>query len=95
LAATTCDRLPAPGPVAAGRPRPLCGILGLVVTRARVLWFGVLIEHVRDLTGIVYGRRVYEVMRYWDDDRSESVTEEEATFNVELCNRHQAFVPEL
>ncbi len=25
-------------------------------------------EHVRDLTGIVYGRRTYEIMRYWDDD---------------------------
>lgn len=29
------------------------------------------IEHVRELTGSVYGRRVYELMRYWDDDRSE------------------------
>jgi dihydrofolate reductase len=29
------------------------------------------IEQVRDLTGIVYGRRVYEVMRYWDDDDPE------------------------
>jgi dihydrofolate reductase len=29
------------------------------------------IEHVSDLTGSVYGRRMYEVMRYWDDDRSE------------------------
>jgi len=29
------------------------------------------IEHVRDLTGSVYGRRMYEVMRYWDEDRSE------------------------
>ncbi|HTD61880.1 MAG TPA: dihydrofolate reductase family protein [Gemmatimonadaceae bacterium] len=28
------------------------------------------IERVRDLTGIVYGRRMYEVMRYWDDDRN-------------------------
>jgi dihydrofolate reductase len=28
------------------------------------------LEHVRDLTGIVYGRRMYEVMRYWDDDRN-------------------------
>ena len=28
------------------------------------------IGHVRDLTGIVYGRRMYEVMRYWDDDRN-------------------------
>ena len=26
------------------------------------------IEHVRGLTGMVYGRRMYEVMRYWDDD---------------------------
>jgi dihydrofolate reductase len=26
------------------------------------------IEQVRDLTGIVYGRRMYEVMRYWDKD---------------------------
>jgi dihydrofolate reductase len=29
------------------------------------------IKHVRGLTGIVYGRRMYEVMRYWDDDRPE------------------------
>ena len=29
------------------------------------------IEHVRDLTGSVYGRRMYETMRYWDEDRSE------------------------
>jgi dihydrofolate reductase len=26
------------------------------------------IEHVRGLTGIVYGRRMYEIMRYWDED---------------------------
>ena len=26
------------------------------------------IEQVRSLTGMVYGRRMYEVMRYWDDD---------------------------
>ena len=30
-------------------------------------WF----EHVRDLSGSVYGRRVYELMRYWDEDRPE------------------------
>jgi dihydrofolate reductase len=29
------------------------------------------IEQVRDLTGSVYGRRMYEVMRIWDEDRSE------------------------
>jgi dihydrofolate reductase len=27
------------------------------------------VEHVRDLAGCVYGRRVYELMRYWDDDQ--------------------------
>ena len=25
-------------------------------------------EHVRDLTGSVYGRRMYKIMRYWDED---------------------------
>ncbi len=30
-------------------------------------WIG----HVRGLTGSVYGRRMYEVMRYWDEDRPE------------------------
>lgn len=29
------------------------------------------IEHVSDLAGSVYGRRMYEVMRYWDEDRPE------------------------
>jgi dihydrofolate reductase len=29
------------------------------------------IEHVRDLTGSVYGRRTYEVMRHWNEDRPE------------------------
>ena len=29
------------------------------------------IEHVRGLTGSVYGRRMYEAMRYWDEDRPE------------------------
>lgn len=28
-------------------------------------------EHVRGLTGSVYGRRMYEAMRYWDEDRPE------------------------
>jgi dihydrofolate reductase len=26
------------------------------------------IEHVRGLTGVIYGRRMYEIMRYWDED---------------------------
>ncbi len=34
------------------------------------------IEQVRDLTGAVYGRRMYEVMRYWDEDSPEWDAEE-------------------
>lgn len=34
------------------------------------------IEQVRGLAGSVYGRRLYEVMRYWDDDRLEWDAEE-------------------
>ncbi len=29
------------------------------------------IEYVRDIAGSLYGRRMYEVMRYWDEDRPE------------------------
>ena len=28
-------------------------------------------DHVRSLAGCLYGRRIYEVMRYWDEDRPE------------------------
>ena len=33
------------------------------------------IEHVRGVTGSVYGRRMYEIMRYWDEDDPEWDTE--------------------
>jgi dihydrofolate reductase len=26
-------------------------------------------DHVRALAGMIYGRRIYEIMRYWDDDQ--------------------------
>jgi dihydrofolate reductase len=29
------------------------------------------IEHVRGLTGSLYGRRMYEIMHYWDEDHPE------------------------
>lgn len=29
------------------------------------------IEHMRNVTGSVYGRRMYEVMRYWDEDQAD------------------------
>ena len=28
------------------------------------------IEHVRGLAGLLYGRRLYEIMRYWDEDQT-------------------------
>ena len=28
-------------------------------------------DHVRSLAGSLYGRRMYEIMRYWDEDRPE------------------------
>jgi len=34
------------------------------------------IEHVRGLTGMVYGRRTYEIMRYWEEDRPDDDAEE-------------------
>ncbi|MER8707193.1 dihydrofolate reductase family protein [Mesorhizobium sp. M1088] len=34
------------------------------------------IDHVRDLTGSIYGRRIYEVMRYWDDNHPEWTPEQ-------------------
>jgi dihydrofolate reductase len=36
------------------------------------------VEHVRNLTGSLYGRRMYEIMRVWDDDLSEWGAEERA-----------------
>jgi dihydrofolate reductase len=33
-------------------------------------------EQVRGLTGMVYGRRMYEVMRYWDEDRPDDDAED-------------------
>jgi dihydrofolate reductase len=29
-------------------------------------------DHIRGVAGCLYGRRMYEVMRYWDEDRQES-----------------------
>ena len=34
------------------------------------------VEHVRDLAGSVYGRRTYEITRYWDTDLPEWDAEE-------------------
>ena len=41
-----------------------------------LLLFRHFIEHMRDVTGSVYGRRMYEIMRYWDDDQPDWGKEE-------------------
>jgi dihydrofolate reductase len=38
--------------------------------RPRPALFRHFIEQTRELTGSVYGRRMYEVMRYWDEDNA-------------------------
>ena len=29
------------------------------------------VEDIRGVAGVVYGRRMYEIMRYWDDEQSD------------------------
>lgn len=36
------------------------------------------VEQVRGLAGSIYGRRIYELMRYWDEDRPEWNADERA-----------------
>lgn len=36
------------------------------------------VEEARGQTGSIYGRRMYEIMRYWDDDRPEWDAQEQA-----------------
>jgi dihydrofolate reductase len=51
-----------------GLNQSLDGYVDHLKFKPSVALFRHFIEHVRGLTGIVYGRRTYEVMRYWDED---------------------------
>ena len=51
-----------------GMNQSLDGYVDHLEMRPDPVLFRHFIEHVRGLTGMVYGRRIYEVMRYWDDD---------------------------
>jgi dihydrofolate reductase len=44
--------------------------------RPSVALFRHFIERVRELTGIVYGRRMYEIMRYWDEEQADWAAKE-------------------
>jgi len=59
-----------------GLNQSLDGYVDHLELRPSLALFRHFIEHVRDLTGIVYGRRTYEVMRYWDEDLPDWVAEE-------------------
>jgi hypothetical protein len=51
-----------------GMNQSLDGYVDHLEFRPSLALFRHFIEQVRDLTGSVYGRRMYEVMRYWDED---------------------------
>jgi dihydrofolate reductase len=51
-----------------GMNQSLDGYVDHLEMRPDPVLFRHFIEQVRGLTGMVYGRRIYEVMRYWDDD---------------------------
>ena len=59
-----------------GMNQSLDGYVDHLEFRPNPVLFRHFIEQVRDLTGSAYGRRMYEVMRYWDDDRPEWDAEE-------------------
>ena len=50
------------------------------------------IEQVRGLTGSVYGRRMYEVMRYWDEDHLEWTAEERVSRSLKSVGPNATLV---
>jgi hypothetical protein len=59
-----------------GMNQSLDGYVDHLEMRPSPALFRHFIEDVRNLTGSVYGRRMYEVMRYWDEERPEWDAEE-------------------
>jgi dihydrofolate reductase len=59
-----------------GLNQSLDGYVDRLAFRPSLALFRHFIEQVRDLTGIVYGRRMYEVMRYGDEDEADWSAEE-------------------
>jgi dihydrofolate reductase len=52
-----------------GMMQSLDGYIDLSMGPPHPTVFRHFIENVADLSGAIYGRRIYEVMRYWDDDQ--------------------------
>jgi dihydrofolate reductase len=59
-----------------GMNQSLDGYVDHLEFRPNPALFRHFIEQVRSLAGSVYGRRIYEVMRYWDENRPEWGAEE-------------------
>jgi dihydrofolate reductase len=59
-----------------GMNQSLDGYVDHLEMRPSRALFRYFIKQVREMTGSVYGRRMYEIMRYWDEDRSDWVAEE-------------------
>jgi dihydrofolate reductase len=57
--------------LAFGMNQSLDGYVDHLAMRPSATLFRHWIEHVRALTGSLYGRRMYEIMRYWDEDLPE------------------------
>jgi dihydrofolate reductase len=51
-----------------GLSQSLDGYVDHQEMRPDPLLFRHFVDHVRDLAGCLYGRRTYEIMRYWDED---------------------------
>jgi dihydrofolate reductase len=51
-----------------GLSQSLDGYVDHLEMRPGAALFRHFVEHVRELAGSVYGRRTYEIMRYWDED---------------------------
>ena len=47
-------------------------------------------ENARGLTGAVYGRRMYEIMRYWDDDLPDWDAEDQLKGRQLSCDAENA-----
>lgn len=61
-----------------GMNQSLDGYVDHMAFGPSVALFRHFIEEARTQTGSVYGRRMYEIMRYWDDDQPEWGTDERA-----------------
>ena len=62
--------------LAYGLNQSLDGYVDHLAFKPSLALFCHFIEQVRGLAGIVYGRRSYEIMRYWDEDQTNWTAEE-------------------